>query len=490
MNKNMNNMMLGYNLIRGCLICVGAIAAEYVFKIIGLPEINIIVNTVAVMAVVWFTNSFIIGTITAVLSMCLFNYLFIEPIYTFAVDDKTYLIMIITMTIVALITSLVAKKAEFESQLAKEKEGETRELYELNNKLIDANDRDDIIKISLKAICEGLWCDASCICFDDKGNPEDKFWQRLYPSGETKLAFELADDEDYSMWPLHGTNQVLGEIRIKKKDVETFNESNKRLLLAMIESTAMALDRYKKEDEKRRTMALAARERYRANLLRAISHDIRTPLTGIIGTSEMLINSLEGGNPESIEFANRIQGSAKWLHSLVENILNLTRLQDDEFKLNKIPEALEEVVATAIGHVLELYPERDVEAVIPEEFIMAPMDAKLIEQVIINLISNAIKHSEIEDQIEVEIYMDKPAKLAWCAVRDGGKGIAKEEFDHIFKSFYTGDASGFGLGLVICETIVDAHGGTIMARNRKDRSGAEFIFSLPLDNNGEESNGQ
>ena len=122
MNKNMNNMMLGYNLIRGCLICAGAIAAEYVFKIIGLPEINIIVNTVAVMAVVWFTNSFIIGTITAVLSMCLFNYLFIEPIYTFAVDDKTYLIMIITMTIVALITSLVAKKAEFESQLAKEKE--------------------------------------------------------------------------------------------------------------------------------------------------------------------------------------------------------------------------------------------------------------------------------------------------------------------------------------------------------------------------------
>jgi two-component system sensor histidine kinase KdpD len=225
-------------------------------------------------------------------------------------------------------------------------------------------------------------------------------------------------------------------------------------------------------------------ERYRANLLRSISHDIRTPLSAIIGTAEMLEGETESSDPRR-GLINGIRDEADWLRSLVENVLSLTRLQDGSRALPKQPEAVEEIVGGAVRHIAKRSPERGIEVRIPDELLMIPMDAKLIEQVLINLLDNAVRCTAPGDGISVAV--EKGDGEVRFSVLDEGTGIGEEHLPNLFKTFYTtrarhADAGhGIGLGLSICETIVKAHGGSITARNRPDRSGAEFVFTLPTE---------
>ena len=231
-----------------------------------------------------------------------------------------------------------------------------------------------------------------------------------------------------------------------------------------------------KEDE-------AEKERYRANLLRAISHDIRTPLAAIMGTVEMLGDMTEQDDPRQ-KLIGDVRSEVQWLRSLVENILHLTRLQDGALPLQKEQEAAEEVVGGAVRHISQRHP-HPISVSMPEEFLLVPMDAKLIQQVLINLLDNAARYTAGEDGLEIAV--EQKGKTVQFTVRDEGTGIAEEDLPHIFHKFFTkhekhtGTESGIGLGLAICQTIVQAHGGGISARNRTDRAGAEFIFTLPLE---------
>lgn len=228
-------------------------------------------------------------------------------------------------------------------------------------------------------------------------------------------------------------------------------------------------------------------ERERANLLRAISHDLRTPLSGIMGTSEMLMDMTDKEDRHQ-ELLQGIYQDADWLKSLVENILSLTRLQDVKIVIQKEMEAIEEVIGCAVAHVERSFPEREIQVEIPEEFRLVPMDAKLIEQVITNLLDNAVKHTRPQEAITVSASYTEDELLV--SVRDEGEGIAEADVSNLFKIFYTSKTRsvdvkrGIGLGLTICETVVNAHGGTIIGRNRTDRKGAEFIFTLPLTEGG------
>lgn len=237
-----------------------------------------------------------------------------------------------------------------------------------------------------------------------------------------------------------------------------------------------ALIARKKEEE-------TEKERYRANLLRSISHDIRTPLTAMIGTAEMLQDMTTPDDPRHALIRN-IRDETDWLRSLVENILSLTRLQDDSAKLPKQPEAVEEIIASAVRHISQRSPEHNVTVNLPDELLLVPMEAKLIEQVLLNLMDNAVRHTPPENGVCVTV--ERNAGMVRFSVTDEGTGIGKEHLENVFQPFYTtrtkhSDAGyGIGLGLAICESIIKAHGGDILARNRTDRSGAEFIFTLPI----------
>jgi two-component system sensor histidine kinase KdpD len=171
------------------------------------------------------------------------------------------------------------------------------------------------------------------------------------------------------------------------------------------------------------------------------------------------------------------------MRSVVENILNLTRLQEDS--LHKQPEAAEEIVGGAVRHILRRSPEHRIEVDVPEELLFVPMDAKLIEQTLINLLDNAVRHTAPEDGISVAVTEGEGEAV--FSVLDEGGGIDEAHLPNIFQTFYTtrekhADAAhGIGLGLAICKTIVEAHGGSITARNRAGRKGAEFSFNLPME---------
>lgn len=234
-------------------------------------------------------------------------------------------------------------------------------------------------------------------------------------------------------------------------------------------------------------------ERYRGNLLRAISHDLRTPLSGIMGTSEMIMDMSQKEDPR-YQLASGIRKDARWLHALVENILSLTRLQEGKLALHRELEAAEEVIGGAIEQMSIRAPEYEVTVHMPDEVLMLPMDAKLIMQVLINLLDNAVKHSSPDEEISISVTKDAEHRCAVFVVADRGEGIRQKDLPKIFQMFYTTQEKpadgkkGIGLGLAICETIVKAHGGSISARNRSDGPGAEFLFTLPLSDKKEEQN--
>ncbi|MBE6828979.1 MAG: two-component sensor histidine kinase, partial [Ruminococcaceae bacterium] len=261
-----------------------------------------------------------------------------------------------------------------------------------------------------------------------------------------------------------------------------------RLLLRMIASqVAMALERQHLSDEQRIILVESEKEKMRSTLLRAISHDLRTPLAGILGASSAIRENgktLDEDTRDSL-IAN-IQEESQWLIRMVENLLSVTRINENASNLVKNPEAAEEVVGEAVSRIKQRFPNREIIAHVPEEFLEVPMDGTLIVQVLINLLENAIKYSPVDSL--VEIYLKKVGESAQFEVLDRGRGISDEDFPYLFTSDKPSKSSenksadssrGMGIGLSICKTIVKAHQGTLEAENRKG-GGAVFRFTLPL----------
>ncbi|RHP42713.1 DUF4118 domain-containing protein [Clostridium sp. AF32-12BH] len=258
------------------------------------------------------------------------------------------------------------------------------------------------------------------------------------------------------------------------------------LLVSSITSTTTT--RFKKQNqllnEREKLLVEAEKETMRANLLRAVSHDLRTPLTSIIGLADTaLSDSPEITQEKRRELLEGIRDDANWLLNMVENLLSVTRIRVGDAHVNTSPEPLEEVVAEAVQRFRKRLPQGKVDVKIPDEFLMVPMDATLIEQVIINLLENAVYHSGTDEPIE--FYVEKREDCVAFHIRDYGKGIDPERLKIIFDGAgmepnASGDShKGMGIGLTICKTIINAHNGSIEAANRL--KGAEFIFTLPLE---------
>lgn len=255
-------------------------------------------------------------------------------------------------------------------------------------------------------------------------------------------------------------------------------------MLAISLITSATTTRMKKQktilDEREKKLAEAEKERIRANLLRAISHDLRTPLTSIIGSSSSYLEDYESlSERDRMELMANINEDAHWLLNMVENLLTVTRIQDDTGKVKKSLEVVEEVVAEAITRVRKRHFALKVHVDMPEDFLMIPMDATLIEQVLINLLENAFLHSGSTKPIDMIIKNEKD-DVAF-QIRDYGIGLDEEQLPDIFEGKYlsrnTDSHRGIGIGLSICKTIITAHGGAIRAANHA--GGAEFTFTLP-----------
>lgn len=228
----------------------------------------------------------------------------------------------------------------------------------------------------------------------------------------------------------------------------------------------------------------AQKEKMRANLLRAISHDLRTPLTGIIGNSESYLRMEESmTDEEKRTIVENIENDASWLLNMVENLLSVTRINNTTAKVTKYIEPVDEVVSSAVARFRKRFPGAELRVFLPDRVVMVMMDAMLIEQVLINILQNAYTHAKSVKPVELRVTEDD--KRVWFFIKDYGIGIDEKKIETIFDGEdYLKDQDskadghkGMGIGLSICKTIVSAHGGDIKARNHNE--GSEFYFYLP-----------
>ena len=226
------------------------------------------------------------------------------------------------------------------------------------------------------------------------------------------------------------------------------------------------------------------KEKMRANLLRSVSHDIRTPLTGIVGATSVMLENPQLTEEERRELLSDVRDDAQWLIQVVENLLSITRVGSDSAQITKQMEMPEEIVAVAVGKFRKRYPNVNLRVSVPDELLWVPMDAILIEQVLVNLLENAVIHGQTTT--EICVLVEKTQGCARFVVTDNGIGIAEDMVDKLFDGTMKhsetskGDMKrNMGIGLSVCLTIVKAHGGMIEARNLEQ--GAEFSFFLPLE---------
>ena len=256
------------------------------------------------------------------------------------------------------------------------------------------------------------------------------------------------------------------------------------LLVSSITSTTTT--RFKKQsqllNEREKLLVEAEKETMRANLLRAVSHDLRTPLTSIIGLADTALNdSPEMTEEKRRELLEGIREDANWLLNMVENLLSVTKITGGATNLKKQDEIIEEIVGEAVGRIRKRFPDSVVNVSVPEEMLIVPMDATLIEQVLINLMENAIRHSGSTAPIGVKVSRKKSGAV--FTISDNGKGIDPSRIPDIFDGktqHGSSDSSrGIGIGLSICKSIILAHDGKIFAKNNLN-GGASFTFVLPM----------
>ena len=253
------------------------------------------------------------------------------------------------------------------------------------------------------------------------------------------------------------------------------------LIVAVITGT---LTQQLKEQE--RIKAEAEKEKMRGNLLRAISHDLRTPLTTIYGSTSVIIESYDSlPREQQLKLLAQVREDSDSLIRMVENLLSVTRVNEESVRISKVPTVLEELIDAALMKFNKHYPNQQVKVTIPEEFISIPMDAMLIQQVIINILGNAVLHAQGMTELGLRVYTSE--NDAVFEISDNGAGIPKDRLEHLFTGQLYGREApgddrrhGMGIGLSVCSTIIKAHGGTITAENLRS-GGACFRFRLEME---------
>lgn len=231
------------------------------------------------------------------------------------------------------------------------------------------------------------------------------------------------------------------------------------------------------------TKAESEKERMRANLLRAISHDLRTPLTTIYGSSTTLLeNSNAMTQEQKVKIITGIKEDSEWLVRMVENLLSVTRIDSGQVRIIKTPTVLEELIDSVILKFRKRYPAQKVELELPDDVVIIPMDAMLVEQVIVNILENAVQHAQGMTLLSLRVFT--LGNKAIFEIKDNGCGINPKRLETLFAGYYTQDGEladgrkkNAGIGLSVCATIIKAHGGSINAENAKT-GGAVFRFAL------------
>ncbi|MBC3888458.1 DUF4118 domain-containing protein [Acetobacterium paludosum] len=443
------------------------------------------------------------SAVSSVLGVLLFNYFFTEPRFSFQAFDPGYPVTFLIMLVASLITSTLTKQVKEQARQSAQKAHRTEVLLETSRKLQQAKNQSDILIETAHQMVKLLG--RTIIIYAAKQNTLSE--PLVFPKEDSvdSQAYLATDERAVAEWvymnnkhagattntlstakclylAVRSGNSVLavaGIVMDKESPLEAFEKS---LMIAMLNECAMALEKENSNEAQKQISIQMQQEQLRANLLRAISHDLRTPLTSISGNAGILM-----GNSEVLNKAQKkslysdIYDDSMWLINLVENLLSITRIDNGTLNLNMQSELLEEVFTEALLHINRNSVEHKIETVLDDEFLMAKMDSRLIIQVIINIMDNAIKYTPPGSHIIISAKREK--QMVLIEISDDGPGISDKAKSKLFEMFYTADnirgdgRRGLGLGLYLCKSIINALGGTIDIKDNIPH-GTVFYFTL------------
>ncbi len=492
-------VLASFGLVAGIMALATLISM--MFRNLGFHESNYIMTyNLGVVLIAYLTDGYLYSIVASLMGMLTFNYFFTVPYYTLLAYSPEYPVTFIIMLIAALIASTLTAQAKRESQRAETREKRIQILYQLEKNLLAVNSKPQLLKVAAKDI-SGLFDASVMICAADLNGElnmrhvegsdtfnEEREKAAMMETFRSGMASGAGKELFNSCWayylPVSGPSGVLGVIGIAFPDKYVLSESQKMFLDTISAQIALALERERLYEKQQRTKMEVEKERLRGDLLRSVSHDLRTPLTSIMGSVGTMIENYDDLNDMvRKDFLGDVYSEAEWLSTLVENILSLTRLEGGKITLHKEMEAVEEIVAEAVSRVKKRAGQHEIEIKIPQELMMIPMDGTLIEQVLVNLLDNAIKHTPAGSSIAITVREE--GSKAVFEVGDNGNGIPENDLPFIFDRYFTrpsGSAKrhSIGIGLSICKSIVETHGGIIIAQN-KASGGAIFRFTLPME---------
>ncbi len=449
-----------------------AVAAVALASAIGLPfravtdPDNLTMVYFTAVVVIALRYGFGPALLSAVLSVALFNFLFTPPYYTFeALNPASYLtfgIMLVSSLLAALLASGLAARLAFASR----EQTETRLLLDVAQELLKAGSREEVEASLARHLAARLGGRAVLISAGDASPP------RNGPQGITL--------------PLSAGPEDLGQLKVERpEDAPPLSEGDRLELETIAALAAGALLRIRQGEFAARARADEQSERLRNLLLSSLGHDLRTPLTVLSGTVSGLLRMRRKLPREAMEEVTLLSRQIADLQKFTGNLLRMASISSGKLKLNREPYDFKEILGVALKRIEELREERQVRIEVNGALPLVDIDGALVEQVLVNLLENAIRHTEPHGVIAIRL--ERRGSFLKTTISDDGPGLPPGEEEAVFERFRTGlegqsdrKHGGHGLGLAICRGIVEAHGGHIEARNRADGPGASFTFTLPF----------
>lgn len=495
------------DLLKTMFIVAMATSIGFAFYILGLREANIITIYIlgVLLTAVW-THGHLYGVIAALLSVVSFNYFFTIPRFSLAAADPDYPVTFLIMLTASIISCTLATRVRKQARQSAQKAYYMELLMNSSQKMQQGRDEDETIELAAEQLYKIL---NRPILFSLAGNGREITFQ-VTPkeqAGEILRAI-TAEEMGVADWvvtnnkhagagtntlshaknlylSIRGNQEVMGVIGIPARYYPPLDSFEKNMMIALLNECGLTLERRRLREEKQAVEMETQRERLRSNLLRAISHDLRTPLTSISGNAMILMEkSILLNETERQEMYNAIYDDSMWLVNLTENLLSITRIENGTMQLQIGAELIDEVFREALAHVDRQGAQHEISVELSDDLLMAKMDVRLIVQTIINIVNNAIKYTPKRSHIILSA--EKQENMVCIRIADDGPGISDEAKKHLFDMFYTAGIGkpdsrrGLGLGLSLCKSIVDAHGGTISVTDNVPQ-GSVFCFTLPLE---------
>lgn len=494
---------------KSILLIIAATGTGFLFYELGLREANIIIVYLlgVLLTAVW-TNGYFYGILVSLLSVVSFNFFFTIPRFSLTALDPNYPVTFLVMLLASCLSCSLATRVKRQARQSAQRAYYMELLMSSNQKMQQGQNEQEIIQIAASQLQSLL--DRPILYALLEKDRQIRF--RVVPASETEQVMGRITPEELGVadWvakndkhagattntlsdaqnlylSVRGNQEVMAVVGIPAKFYLPLDAFEKNLMIAILDECGLILERRKLRAEKQTAELETQREQLRANLLRAISHDLRTPLTGISGNAGMLMEkSFSLDESKKQEMYRSIYDDSMWLVNLTENLLSITRIENGTMPLRQNAELIDDIFHEALSHVDRRAMEHEIHVELADDMLMANMDARLIIQVIINIVNNAIKYTPEGSQICLSAKREK--RMVRIEIADNGSGISDAVKRRLFDMFYTANAGGagadsrrgLGLGLSLCKSIVEAHGGSITVRDNQPH-GAVFSFTLPLE---------